>query len=92
MHERPAADHELDPAFVAEYADGLAGGHASDAVLLHEALLGRDRPAYLQLARVDPGAQNSVKLEVDGCFALVVDLHMITLSRPYQAADSRSRM
>ena len=92
MHERPAADRVPDKALVAEEVNGLAGCKPGHAVLLRQRLFRRDRAAHLQLAGGDPGAQDRGKLQVESGFALMVDLHMITLSRHLRAADWQGRI
>jgi len=92
LDEGAAADDVLDQALVAEQAHGLAGGQAGHAVLLGECFFGWDRASYCQFAGGDPGAQDRGQLLVNGRFALMIDLHMITLSRLHRALFGQGRM
>src|SRR6202020_2489898 len=88
--ERAAALHHLDQALVREHADGFAGGEPRHAELPDQLRLRRHGAARADLPGLDPLAQDSSYLQVDGCFALVIKRHGGTVPRPSGAYPGRS--
>src|ERR1019366_3081638 len=77
------ADHGSHDPLVLQNADGALGCSLSHAVGLHHGLDAREGPVRRYLARFDHAAQQGRQLKVDRRTHLMIDRHMITLSRAW---------
>src|ERR1019366_8800914 len=77
------ADHGSHEPLVFQNADRSLGCSLSHAVGLHHGLDAREGPVWRYLAGFDHAAQQGRQLKVDRRAPLMIDRHVITLSRAW---------